>query len=123
MARSSASRRRPGYAELSAVKDTTVAAAGARTLARFLLVAYVGHDKRSTEVSGANARRSQRKIGEAIMTIKSFLLTCGIFCGGYVSNTLLDSALEAAESYFHVQTSTYKTDSNGYIICSPEKPK
>ena len=22
-----------------------------------------------------------------------------------------------------VQTSTYKTDSNGYIICSPEKPK
>src|SRR5262245_35011316 len=122
MARFSANQCRPGCAELSAVKDTTVAAAAARTLARFLLVAYVGHDKRSTEVSGANARRSQREIGEAIMTIKSFLLTCGIFCGGYVSNTLLDSALEAAESYFHVQTSTYQTDSNAYIICSPEKP-
>jgi hypothetical protein len=57
------------------------------------------------------------------MTIKSFLLTCGIFCGGYVSNTLLDSAIDATGSYFHFQTSTYKTDSNGYIICSPEKPK
>jgi hypothetical protein len=57
------------------------------------------------------------------MGIKSFLLTLGIFCGGYVSNTLLDSALEAAEKYFHVSTSGYKTDSNGYIICSVEKPK
>src|SRR5262249_41964042 len=115
--------RRPGYAELSAVKDTTVAAAGARTLARFLLGAYVGHDKRSTEVLGANARRRQHKIGKEIMTIKTFLTTCWIFFVGYVTHTLLDSALEAAESYFHVQTSTYKTDSNGYIICSPEKPK
>jgi hypothetical protein len=47
----------------------------------------------------------------------------GIFCGGYVSNTLLDEAVNAAEKYFHFQTSTYKTDSNGYVICSPEKPK
>ena len=57
------------------------------------------------------------------MSPKSFLLTLGIFCGGYVSNTLLDEAVDAAEKYFHFQTSTYKTDSNGYIICSPEKPK
>jgi hypothetical protein len=57
------------------------------------------------------------------MSPKSFLFTLGIFCGGYVSNTLLDEAVDAAERYFHFQTSTYKTDSNGYIICSPEKPK
>ena len=57
------------------------------------------------------------------MSIKSFLLTLGIFCGGYVSNTLLDNALDAAENYFHLSTSGYKTDSNGYIICSMEKPK
>jgi hypothetical protein len=57
------------------------------------------------------------------MDIKSFLLTCGIFCGGYVSNTLFDNALDAVETYFHIQTSTYKTDSNGYIICSPQKPQ
>lgn len=57
------------------------------------------------------------------MSIKPVLLTLGIFCGGYVSNTLLDNALDAAERYFHFQTSTYKTDSNGYIICSTEKPK
>jgi len=57
------------------------------------------------------------------MSIKSFLLTLGIFCGGYVSNTLLDNVLEAAEKYFHVSTSAYKTDSSGYIICSTEKPK
>ena len=31
--------------------------------------------------------------------MKSFLLTCGIFCGGYISNTVLDSAIDAAESY------------------------
>jgi hypothetical protein len=55
------------------------------------------------------------------MSPKSFLFTLGIFCGGYVSNTLLDEAVDAAEKYFHFQTSTYKTDSNGYIICSPEK--
>ena len=57
------------------------------------------------------------------MSPKSFLLTLGIFCGGYVSNTLLDGAVEAAEKYFHFHTSTYQTDSNGYIICSPEKAK
>jgi hypothetical protein len=61
--------------------------------------------------------------GKKAMSAKSFLLTCAILCGGYVSNTLLDNALEAAETYFHLQTSTYKTDSNGYIICSTEKPK
>jgi hypothetical protein len=42
------------------------------------------------------------------MSIKSFLLTLGVFCGGYVSNTLLDNVVEAAEKYFHVPTSTYK---------------
>ena len=58
------------------------------------------------------------------MDMKSFLLTLGIFCGGYVSNTLLDEVVHAAEKYFRVQTSdSYKTDSSGYIICSPEKPK
>ena len=57
------------------------------------------------------------------MSLKSFLCTMAIFCGGYASNTLLDGVLEAAEKYFHVQTSTYKTDSNGYVICSSEKPK
>ena len=57
------------------------------------------------------------------MSLKSFLFTLAIFCGGYVSNTLLDEVVDAAEKYFHFQTSTYKTDSNGYIICSPEKPK
>jgi hypothetical protein len=57
------------------------------------------------------------------MSLKSFLCTMAIFCGGYASNTLLDGALDAAEKYFHVQTSTYKTDSNGYVICSSEKPK
>jgi len=61
--------------------------------------------------------------GKAAMSPKSFLLTLGIFCGGYVSNTLLDGAVEAAEKYFHLHTSTYKTDSDGYIICSPEKAK
>src|SRR5262249_21478808 len=65
----------------------------------------------------ANARAEKQN-----MTMKSFLLTCGIFCGGYVSNTVLDSALDAVDSYFHFQTSTYKTDSNGYIICSLEQP-
>jgi hypothetical protein len=58
------------------------------------------------------------------MGLKSFLLTLAIFCGGYLSNTLLDSAVEAAEKYFRLRASdSYKTDSNGYIICSPEKPK
>jgi len=56
------------------------------------------------------------------VSVKSFLITLAIFCGGYVSNTLLDEAVEAAERYFHVKMSAYKTDANGYIICSPEKP-
>ena len=47
----------------------------------------------------------------------------GDFLRGYISNTLLDGAVDAAEKYFHFQDSTYKTDSNGYIICSPEKAK
>ena len=56
------------------------------------------------------------------MELKSFLLTLGIFCGGYVSNALLDTAVEATEKYFRLQVSdSYKTDSNGYIICSPQK--
>jgi hypothetical protein len=45
------------------------------------------------------------------MSPKSFVLTLGIFF------------VDAGEKYFHLQSSTYKTDSNGYIICSPEKPK
>jgi hypothetical protein len=58
------------------------------------------------------------------MDLKSYFLTLGIFCGGYVSNSLLDEAVSAAQKYFRVQISdSYKTDSNGYIICSPEKPK
>ena len=56
------------------------------------------------------------------MSVKSFLITLAIFCGGYVSNTLLDEVVEAAERYFHVKMSAYKTDANGYIICSPEQP-
>jgi len=44
------------------------------------------------------------------------------FLWGYVTNTTLDTALEAAESYFHVQPAVY-IDSNGYVICSPERPK
>ena len=58
------------------------------------------------------------------MSLKASLLTLGIFCGGYVSNTLLDNAVEAAEKYFRLRASdSYKTDSNGYVICSTEKPK
>ena len=57
------------------------------------------------------------------MSLKSFLFTLAIFCGGYVSNTLLDEVVDAAERYFRVQTSTYKTDANGYTICSTEKQK
>jgi hypothetical protein len=61
---------------------------------------------------------------KAAMSLKSFLLTLGIFCGGYVSNTLIDNAVEAAEKYFHLRASdSYKTDPNGYVICSTEKPK
>ena len=55
------------------------------------------------------------------MSLKTYLCTLAIFCGGYVSNTLLDSAVEAAQTYFHLHTSNYKTDSGGYIICSNEK--
>ena len=47
---------------------------------------------------------------EVAMSLNSFLLTLGIFCGGYVSNTLLDNAVEA--KYFHLRASdSYKTDS------------
>ena len=58
------------------------------------------------------------------MSLKTYLCTLAIFCGGYVSNTLLDNAVEAAEKYFRLRASdSYKTDSNGYVICSTEKPK
>ena len=60
--------------------------------------------------------------GNATVSLKPFLFSLAIFCGGYVSNTLLDGVVEAAEKYFHVEMSAYKTDSKGYIICSPEKP-
>ena len=55
------------------------------------------------------------------MSLKSYLCALALFCGGYVFNTLLDSAVEAAQAYFQLHTSTYKTDSSGYIICSREK--
>jgi hypothetical protein len=61
--------------------------------------------------------------GKEAMSLKSFLFTLAIFCGGYVSNTLLDNVVDAADTYFHLSTPTYKTDSNGYIICSTDKPK
>ena len=59
------------------------------------------------------------------MNPKSFVFALAIFTGGYVSNTLLDEAVDRAEKYFQIETSTptYKKDSNGYIICSTEKPK
>jgi hypothetical protein len=57
------------------------------------------------------------------VSLKPFLFSLAIFCGGYVSNTLLDGVVDTAERYFHVQMSDYKTDSNGYIICSPENPQ
>jgi len=57
------------------------------------------------------------------MSAKTFLCTMAIFCGGYAFSTILDGVVDAAEKYFRVQTSTYKTDSSGYIISSPEKPK
>jgi len=57
------------------------------------------------------------------VSLKSFIVTLAIFSGGYLSSTLLDEVIDAAKRYFHVRTSAYKTDFNGYIICSPEKPK
>jgi hypothetical protein len=54
---------------------------------------------------------------------KKAKLTVAIFGGGYASSTLLDRAVDAAQAYFHIQTSTYKTDASGYIICSTEKPQ
>jgi hypothetical protein len=57
------------------------------------------------------------------MNPKSFLFALAIFSGGYLSNTLLDEVKDRAEKYFQIESSTYKTDSNGYIVCSPEKPK
>jgi len=53
----------------------------------------------------------------------SFVFALAIFSGGYLSNTLLDEVKDRAEKYFQIESSTYKTDSNGYIVCSPEKPK
>jgi hypothetical protein len=62
--------------------------------------------------------------GKAAMSLKSFLCTMAIiFCGGYAFSTILDEAVDAGEKYFRVQTSTYKTDANGYIICSKEPAK
>ena len=57
------------------------------------------------------------------MNPKSFVFALAICSGGYVSNTLLDEAKDRAEKYFQIESSTYKTDSNGYIVCSTEKPK
>jgi len=36
------------------------------------------------------------------MSLKSYLCALAIFCGGYVFNTLLDSAVEAAQAYFQL---------------------
>jgi hypothetical protein len=47
------------------------------------------------------------------MSPKSFLLTLGIFCGGYVSNTLLDEVVDAAEKYLHFKTSKPKITNAG----------
>ncbi len=57
------------------------------------------------------------------MSLKSFLFTLGIFCGGYVSNTLLDEVVDAAEKYFRVQTPTYKTDSQWLRHLQPREAK
>ncbi len=66
----------------------------------------------------------KRLAGKQATDLKSYLLTLGILCEGYVSNSFLDGVVGAAEKYFRVQISdSYKTDSNGYIICSPEKTK
>jgi hypothetical protein len=35
--------------------------------------------------------------GNAAVSLKSFLFSLAIFCGGYVSNTLLDGVVDAAE--------------------------
>ena len=56
------------------------------------------------------------------MNPKSFLFALAIFSGGYLSNTLLDEAIDRAEKYFQIKASTYKTDADGYIICSNEQP-
>src|ERR1044072_3445213 len=55
---------------------------------------------RVPSTTGCAAASSPRK---AAMSPKSFLLTLGIFCGGYVSNTLLDEVVDAAEKYLHFQ--------------------
>jgi hypothetical protein len=60
--------------------------------------------------------------GESSYEPKILPLYPGDILRRYVSNTLLDSAVEAAQAYFHLHTSTYKTDSSDYIICSREKP-
>ena len=66
----------------------------------------------------------KRLAGKQATDLKSYLLTLGILCEGYVSNSFLDEVVGAAEKYFRVQISnSSKTNSNGYIICSPEKTK
>jgi hypothetical protein len=45
----------------------------------------------------------KRSAEKAALSLKSFLLTLAIFCGGYVSNTLIDNAVEAAEKYFRLR--------------------
>ena len=42
----------------------------------------------------------KRLAGKQATDLKSYLLTLGIFCGGYVSNSFLDEAVGAAEKYF-----------------------
>jgi 4-hydroxybenzoate polyprenyltransferase len=40
------------------------------------------------------------------MNLKSFLFALAIFSGGYLSNTLLDEAIDRAEKYFQIKAST-----------------
>jgi hypothetical protein len=57
------------------------------------------------------------------MSPKSFLLTLVIFSGGYVSNTLLDEVVGAAEKYFHFHTSTYKPTPTATSFAAQRSPK
>jgi hypothetical protein len=67
--------------------------------------------------------RGNQGKGYQYKILPSHLLTCSLAqysAEANLTNTLLDNALDVAETYFHLQTSTYKTASNGYIIiCSP----
>jgi hypothetical protein len=87
------------------------------------LVLFPCHQNVAVSPTGGPLRLTKHLAGKADVSAKSFILTLGIFCGGYPSNRMLDEVVGAAERYFHVKTSAYKTDSNGYIIYSPEKPK